>query len=427
MGKVLVANTLRWETILLVLSLVVANVSMFSMWSLGDYQVSFYKSARYLLRGDNIYTSPYPHPFIGREYPPFNPIWAIHTIVPISVFPLNLAGSLRYFIDLLMIPFVIYLCARMVNLNTRWGILFVATAPWHYITLYSGQWTVLVFLGMLLCYYGIHRRNVPLVVIGVWLAMIKVNLALLIILATLWLAWRNGIFSRTVAWLVVLVTLSSLAQPLWLYDLLMLYYDRLQNPRLVDSLLLLPAYPWAQLILLAMGILFASWYLMRDRVSKPEPWFWALLITIGLVSALHTFTYDWLVLGLPMAWLLRDRVKRIWWLAMLYVYPLIWMMVLLARGLSIHFAFFTPGAFMMSAVWGVLAPGFVGLALNWQARVMLSVYIALIGMMMVLVFVQPALSPAFIPGMVLLAMVVAILRQGVWDKAVYAKEMGRQR
>jgi len=424
MSKALLAHTLRWETILLFLSLVVANVSMFAMGSLGDYQVSFYKSAQYLLHGDNIYTSPYPHPTLGREYPPFNPVWAIHTIIPISVFPLKQAVSLRYGIDLVMIPFVIYLCARMVHLNTHWVFIFVVAAPWHFITLYSGQWTTLVFLGMLLCYYGVHRRHAPLVAIGIWLAMIKVNLTLPIILVTLWLVWRNEMFSKTIKWLVVLVTIFSLAQPLWFYDLLMLYYNRLQTPRLADSVLLLPGYPWSQLILLVSGIVFASWYLARTHMLKPEPWFWALLIALGLVSALHTFTYDWLILALPIIWLLHDNVRRIWWLALLYVYPFIWMMVLRALGVSIHSAFFTPGEFMMLVVWSILAPGFVGLALGQRMRAVLTVYVLLVGMMITLVLVQPALSPAFIPGVVLLVLVVTLWRQGVlWGKVVYAKRM----
>ncbi|MCX7841333.1 MAG: hypothetical protein N2559_18005, partial [Anaerolineae bacterium] len=217
---------------------------------MGDYQVTFYKSVQYLVRGENIYTGSYLHPYNGREYPPFNPIWAIYTIVPISLVPFPMAGAMRYFLDLAMIPFLVYLCARMVGLNTRWLILIIVTAPWHFITLYSGQWTTLAFLGMLLCYYGLHRRNIPLVVIGMWLALIKVNLTLLVLVATLGFAWRNRMLLGIIAGLTGLLFVSSLAQPSWFYDLLMLYIERVRQPRLEDSVLLMPGYPWAQLVLL---------------------------------------------------------------------------------------------------------------------------------------------------------------------------------
>lgn len=426
MIKAFAVRAIHWELALLFCSLVVANVAMFSMGTLGDYQVSFYKAVQYLVHGDNIYTSPYPHPYNGREYPPFNPIWAIYTIVPISLAPFSIAGSIRYFLDLALIPFVVYLCARMVNLKARWLIFAIVTAPWHFITLYSGQWTTLVFFGMLACYYGIRQRNVPLVVIGIWLALIKVNLTLLIIGVTLVFAWRNGMLLGTVVGLTGLVAVSSLAQPTWFYDLLMLYCERLREPRLIDSVLLLPGYPWAQLVLLTGGALFAGWYLFQTRVSQPESWFWALLVSVGLVSALHTFTYDWLVLSLPMIWLLRHNVKHLGFIIILYIYPLIWMIVLLTRGFLIHQAFFTPAAFMMLVVWGVLAPGFVALAYERPLRIGLIVCFTLVVMMVALILWLPGLSPAFIPGVVLVAVIMTIWRQDIWSTRVYAKEIERR-
>jgi hypothetical protein len=409
------AGSIRLEIVLLFFSLVIANIAMFSTGTLGDYQVSFYKSVHYLVRGDNIYTSSYPHPYNGRDYPPFNPIWAIYTIVPISLFPFSIAGPIRYFLDLVMIPFVVYLCARMVNLNTRWLILVVVTAPWHFITLYAGQWTSLVFLGMLACYYGVRQHNVPLVVIGMWLALIKVNLTLLVLLATLGFAWRKGMFSRIAAGLTGLVLVSSLAQPTWFYDLGMLYLARLQQPRLEDSVLLLPGYPWAQLVFLMLGALWVGWYSFRARVSQPESWFWALLIVIGLVSALHTFTYDWIVLSLPMMWLLRHNLKNLGFVMILYVYPLIWMTVLAVLGLPIHTAFFTLAAFMMLPVWGVLATVLVGLVYGRQTMI---IYFALIVMLGALT-AWLRLSPAFIPCAVLMAMVITLWRQNIRNARLY--------
>ncbi len=56
-------------------------------WELSDFNVTFYRVGRYLLRGENVYLSAYPHPYNGREYPPFAPLFLPAKPVPAAPAP----------------------------------------------------------------------------------------------------------------------------------------------------------------------------------------------------------------------------------------------------------------------------------------------------------------------------------------------------
>jgi hypothetical protein len=70
-------------------------------------------------------------------------------------------------------------------------------------------------------------------------------------------------------------------------------------------------------------------YWARTREIQPTPWLWSLLVCVGLVGALHTFVYDWQLLMLPLAFLLRDRRAVLFVLA-IYLYSISWALLLLA-------------------------------------------------------------------------------------------------
>ncbi len=53
------------------------TVPLFATWRLEDFAVTFYRAAQYFWRGENVYLSDYPHPFNGRQYPPYAPIWIL--------------------------------------------------------------------------------------------------------------------------------------------------------------------------------------------------------------------------------------------------------------------------------------------------------------------------------------------------------------
>ena len=231
------------------------TIRMFATWRLEDFANTFYPAGNYLLRGENVYLNVYPHPTNGREYPPYAPIWALYSILPLVVFPSQTAEALRFLLDLAALPFLAYLCTRWAKLGGAWLGVLLVLAPWHVTEMSTGQWTVLVFLGVFLSYWGARHANPGMMATGLWLLLIKPNIVALIILAAVIYAWRARILLKTMVILIVLVTLSSLAQPGWFMDLLRLYVDRLAHPRPADSILLLPGYPWSQIVLLATGAL----------------------------------------------------------------------------------------------------------------------------------------------------------------------------
>lgn len=295
-----------------------------------DFTYTFYRAARYLVRGERAYLSDYLFLLDGTQHPPYNPIWILAIAIPLSVLPLAIANAARFLIEIAAIPFLAYLCARWARLTRIWYILLLSLAPWFSIGIYAGQWTGLALLGVLLCFWGLERRNPTTVAVGLWLAMARLNFAPLLILATLLYAWRNDILQKVVLVTVILVAGFSMFYPLWPIDLLILYWDRYIHPRPEDSILLLPGWPWSQFAAFAIGTLFVIAYVWRSKSIQPSRWLWAVLVCVGLISALHEYTYDWIVLMLPLAYLLHIGFMPILIVA-LYVYTFIWAFLLSIR------------------------------------------------------------------------------------------------
>lgn len=308
---------------LLLVALVALTVPLFASWQLADFSVTFYRAAQYMLRGENVYFNSYPHPSNGREYPPYAPIWILYAMVPFGALPLPVAEALRFWIDIGMLALLGYLSARWSRLHRFGASAMLLLAPWLLTELSTAQLTPFVFIGIFLSYWGVRRSNAVETAIGLWLMLSKFTIVSLVIFATVVFAWRKGILGRTLAILGVLIVLASLWSPTWILDVVKLYTERLATPRVGDSVLLLPGYPWSQLILLAFTSGSLIVYLWRSREIQPARGIWAVLTTVSLVGALHTFVYDWQLLMLPLALLLRER-WGMWITLFLYLYALSW-------------------------------------------------------------------------------------------------------
>jgi hypothetical protein len=307
----------------LFLVLAVSSIQPLATLQLGDFTVTFYRAGLYLLRGENVYTQPYPHPTLDRQFPPFNPIWILYFTVPLSVFPLEIAQGIRFAMEFIGIGLCTYLSMRWARIRRAGLVVLLAAAPWNMFELITGQWSAFALLGTLLCYLGTQQASAWTVAVGLWLVLVKPNITSLIVFATLAFAQRRGILLPVLGRLMLLIAITSIAQPTWIADLLELYLDRLVHPRPVDSLLLLPGWPWSQLLLLAGTGLILLVYVWKVRDAQPTPWLWSVLTCVSLVGAIHTFTYDWLMLMLPIAWLLRDW-RGTWFTLFIYAYPLLW-------------------------------------------------------------------------------------------------------
>jgi hypothetical protein len=274
----------------------------------------------------------------------------LYAFVPFAALSLPYAEGLRVALDVVAMPLLAYLTARWVGARqVQVGILLIL-APWLLLEVQTGQLTPFVFLGTLLCYWGVRKPSAPMTAVGLWLALAKFNLAALVLLATVYFAWRQKILWRTLTILAFLVAIFSLASPLWFVDVVRMYGERLATPRLADSVLLLPFYPWGQLALLAMGALFLIGYVQRFQLTQPTRWLWAVLAGTSLVGALHTFPYDWQLLMLPLAWLSRWRWGVV--LALIaYAYPVLWAVGVLGLNLVFPSVAVVPG-FVLLAVLG---------------------------------------------------------------------------
>lgn len=299
----------------------------FAYLPLNDFTFTFYRAGNYLLQEQNVYYNAYPDPRDGKEYPPYNPIWIVYYAVPLAMLPLHVAEAWRFVFELVMLPLLALIAGRWAGLKNNWLVVLLAVAPWFLILVLAGQVSFIVLTAILLCYFGIRRANFWMVGIGIWFLALKPHIVILIGLAVLLYAWRNRILLKSLIVFFVLALLSSLAQPTWISDLAMLTIERLKNPRIFDSVLLLPGYPYVQLSVLMVTALFFSIYFFRSRQLVPSKWLWSVLVTISLLGGLHTVPYDWLNLMLPLAILMRRR----WGVVLtvgLYIYPLIWSLFL---------------------------------------------------------------------------------------------------
>ncbi len=321
-----------------------------------DFVSTFYPAANYLLRDADVYAGDYTFPPDGTQHPPYNPIWILYAAVPLSVLPVQVAGAVRFLIDLASLPLLAYLCARWAGLNDLWRWLLLPIAPWFSILLYSGQWAGLAVIGTLLCFWRAQRANASLLSVGILLSPARPNMTELVILASIIMAWRSGILLKTRFILMVWVVIFSLQQPTWMMGLMNLYVERFIHPRPADSLLLLPAWPWAQFVLLAIGVIFLIAYLWRTGEQPRSTWFWAVLVCLGLVSALHEYTYDWIILMLPLAWLLRDW-RAIFLVIGIYTYPFLWPLPKSTDSFALPSPVVIPSIILISMfVWRIMLP-----------------------------------------------------------------------
>ncbi len=211
-------------------------------------------------------------------------------------------------------------------------------------------------IGALLCFWRAQCANASLLSVGILLSLARPNMTELVILASLIVAWRSGILLKTSLILMVWVAIFSLQQPTWMMGLMNLYIERFIHPRPADSLLLLPAWPWAQFVLLAIGVIFLVAYLWKTGEQPRSTWFWAVLVCLRLVSALHEYTYDWIILMLPLAWLLRDW-RAIFLVIGIYTYPFLWALSRSTNSFALPSPVVIPSIILISMfVWRIMLP-----------------------------------------------------------------------
>jgi hypothetical protein len=62
---------------------------------LEDFTYTFYRSAQYAFRGENVYVNDYGRPLTATQYAPYNPIWILYALVPLSDLRLDIAAAVR--------------------------------------------------------------------------------------------------------------------------------------------------------------------------------------------------------------------------------------------------------------------------------------------------------------------------------------------
>jgi hypothetical protein len=104
-------------SLVLVTAIFAAAMWTFADTILGDFTVTFYRAAEYMLRGENVYFGKYPNPLNGRDYPPYSPIWVVYPSIPFTALPLDVAEALRFLLDVALVPLLAYIATRWTRLG----------------------------------------------------------------------------------------------------------------------------------------------------------------------------------------------------------------------------------------------------------------------------------------------------------------------
>lgn len=310
------------------IALPLLSIFVFPRVLLVDFAVTFYPAGNHLLRGENIYFNDYPNPNDLKQYPPYSPIWVVFHALPLAGLPLQWAAALRFLLDVALLPLMALLSGKWAGLQDKRKIVLLALAPWFVMLVLAGQVSILIFVGILLSYYGIRRADSWMVGIGLVFLLLKPHIVALLVVAVLLFAWRNRILFRSLGLSLVLMFIGSLTQPLWIFDIVHLWAERLRHPIELDSVRLLPGYPYSQLGLLIVGSIVLVLHFVRSPGKGPSKWLWSVLVTVSLLGGLHTMPYDWINLMLPLAILIWQRWGVVLTI-MLYLYPLFYALMLL--------------------------------------------------------------------------------------------------
>ncbi len=211
-------------------------------------------------------------------------------------------------------------------------------------------------LGVLVSYVGLRRSQPITAAVGLWLALAMPNVTSFVCLAVLLYAGRQRVLLKLLATFLALIVLTSLLQPSWLLDLLALYRERLLHPQpTYFPTMVLPGFPWTQLLLIVCGLIILVFIVRKSQDNRPSLGAWSVLTCCSLVSALHIFTYDWLLLMLPLAWQLQQRAG-FYVVAALNAYPLVWALLPPIQSIMVLSPVFIPSALLMIVLMRHIVP-----------------------------------------------------------------------
>jgi hypothetical protein len=285
------------------------------------------------------------HFFLARF--PYPPWYALSTFY-LGLLPAQAAATLWFEINLLMLFLSVWLLTegwsgRLRLIAFPLSLFFLPVLG----ALSVGQYSFPVLLGASLLIYSLRKGNASLAALGVVLLTFKPHLgALILVSALVWLIYRRGDFEKRVLRLVLIAAallsiLGSLADPAWVasYPRMLLNYQNEGNVSACSECASLPVWlsRWlfdgslalaARIAVLLLILLAAVTFLNRRALLASPMLLLASGVLVTLLVSPYLYNYDFLLLLVPFAVLVRRaKPDRIVIVFLCYLIPTIALLV----------------------------------------------------------------------------------------------------
>lgn len=285
------------------------------------------------------------HFFLARF--PYPPWYALSTFY-LGLLPAQAAATLWFEINLLMLFLSVWLLTegwsgRLRLIAFPLALFFLPVLG----ALSVGQYSFPVLLGASLLIYSLRKGNASLAALGVVLLTFKPHLgALILVSALVWLIYRRGDFEKRVLRLVLIAAallsiLGLLADPAWVasYPRMLLNYQNEGNVSACSECASLPVWlsRWlfdgslalaAGIAVLLLILLAAVTFLNRRALLASPMLLLASAVLVTLLVSPYLYNYDFLLLLVPFAVLVRRaKPDRIVIVFLCYLIPTIALLV----------------------------------------------------------------------------------------------------
>jgi general stress protein CsbA len=229
----------------------------------------------------------------------------------------------------------------------RW--LLICTAVWvfffypHARALLLGQFAVLVFAAVALALWALKNERDILAGFCLALSTFKPQMVFLLIPLLLWWAvrerrWRFVVSSA--AWMMLFLGASWIVEPGWLGAFVgqvsrYTSYTAIGSPIWIIAHVTFPFLGvWGEWVLSGLaivGLIWASWWGLRQREAIWFDWVVGLCLIITNLVALRTATTNYVILLLPLVMVFRSLQHRrgsVWWILLIEVVLLVGLWVL---------------------------------------------------------------------------------------------------
>lgn len=219
-----------------------------------------------------------------------------------------------------------------------------------------GQYSAPILLGAILFIYAVKREEVLLAAFGLLLLTFKPHLGLFLFPAGIfWLVFQNTPFARRTIWLtlgggLLLATLGFIADPIWPLN----YFHALTDYTAMQGVkdLGLSAGFSAMLIKLIFGqgsVVWATWLSVafivimligfwRFKVFANLEMLFAATVLLTLLGDPYLLNYDYILIILPLAYLLKQSKSLIHRIMLGLIYFVPWLSLILERSANILYA-----------------------------------------------------------------------------------------